>query len=90
MHLSGEMSACSLSFATLAVVTLIKVIESKNEIKIQNFILENFWKTKYYCYVRVIRWLNCIFLRGYLPSLSINYVAMSKDMGKRLPYYQVI
>ena len=26
---------------------------------------------------------------GYLPSLSINYVAMSKDMGKRLPqlYY---
>ena len=29
------------------------------------------------------------FLRGYLPSLSINYVAMSKDMEKRLPqlYY---
>ena len=24
------------------------------------------------------------FLGGYLPSLSINYVAMSKDMGKRL------
>ena len=26
---------------------------------------------------------------AYLPSLSINYVAMSKDMGKRLPqlYY---
>ena len=26
---------------------------------------------------------------GYLPSLSINYVAMSKDMGRRLPqlYY---
>ena len=26
---------------------------------------------------------------GYLPGLSINYVAMSKDMGKRLPqlYY---
>ena len=39
MQLGGEMSACSLSFATLAVVTLIKVIESKNEIKIQNFIL---------------------------------------------------
>ena len=53
MHLSGEMSACSLSFATLDVVTLIKVTESKNEIKIQNFILENFWKTKRYCYVRV-------------------------------------
>ena len=30
-----------------------------------------------------------IFLGGYLPSLNINYVAMSKDMGKRLPelYY---
>ena len=27
--------------------------------------------------------------RGYLPSLSINYVAMSKDLGRRLPqlYY---
>ena len=34
-------------------------------------------------------WLDWIFFRGYLPSLSINYVAMSKDMGKRLPqlYY---
>ena len=30
-----------------------------------------------------------MFLRRYLPSLSINYVAMSKDIGKRLPqlYY---
>ena len=29
------------------------------------------------------------FLGGYLPSLSLNYVAMGKDMGKRLPqlYY---
>ena len=29
------------------------------------------------------------FLGGYLPSSSINYVAMSKDMGERLPqlYY---
>ena len=29
------------------------------------------------------------FLEGYLPSLSINYVGMSKDMEKRLPqlYY---
>ena len=25
------------------------------------------------------------FLRGYLPRFSINYVAMSKDTGKRLP-----
>ena len=36
-----------------------------------------------------LRWLDWIFLGGYLPSLSINYVGMSKDMGKRLPqlYY---
>ena len=38
---------------------------------------------------RQLRWLDWIFLRGYLPSLSINYVAMSKDTGKKLPqlYY---
>ena len=36
-----------------------------------------------------LRWLDWIFLGEYLPSLSINYVAMSKDKGKRLPelYY---
>ena len=36
-----------------------------------------------------LRWLDRIFLGGYLPSLSINYVAVSKDMEKRLPqlYY---
>ena len=39
-----------------------------------------------------LRWLDWIFFLGggYLPSLSINYVAMSKDMEKRLPqqYYR--
>ena len=37
----------------------------------------------------VLRWLDWIFWGGYLPSLSINYVAKSKDMGKRFPqlYY---
>ena len=42
-----------------------------------------------YAPVVALRWLNWIFLGGYLPSLSINYVAMSKDMEKRLPqlYY---
>ena len=37
----------------------------------------------------VLRWLDWIFLRGYLPGLSINYVAMGKDMEKRFPqlYY---
>ena len=36
-----------------------------------------------------LRWLDWIFWGEYLPSLSIKYVAMSKDMGKRLPqlYY---
>ena len=35
--------------------------------------------------MRFLRWLDWIFLGGYLPSLSINYVAMSKDMEKQLP-----
>ena len=37
----------------------------------------------------LLRWLDWIFLGGYLPSLSINYIATSKDMGTRLPqlYY---
>ena len=32
-----------------------------------------------------------IFWGEYFPSLSINYVGMSKDMGKRLPqlYYKM-
>ena len=36
-----------------------------------------------------LRWLDWIFWGWYLPSLSINYVGMSKDMEKRLPqlYY---
>ena len=39
-----------------------------------------------------LRWLEWTFFLGgggYLPSLSINYVAMSKDMEKRFPqpYY---
>ena len=32
-----------------------------------------------------LRWLDWIFWGEYLPSLSINYVAMSKGIGKRLP-----
>ena len=37
----------------------------------------------------ILKWLDWIFLGGYLPSLSINYVGVSKDMEKRLPqlYY---
>ena len=34
---------------------------------------------------RPLRWLDWIFLGGYLPSLSINYVTMSKDMENRFP-----
>ena len=32
-----------------------------------------------------LRWLDWIFLGRYLQSLSINYVAMSKDIEKRFP-----
>ena len=37
----------------------------------------------------VLRWLDWIFWGGYLSSLSINFITMSNDMGKRLPqlYY---
>ena len=31
-----------------------------------------------------LRWLDWIFLRGYLPSLIINYVAVNKDMEKKV------
>ena len=36
-----------------------------------------------------LRWLDWIFWGWYLPTLSINYVGMSKDTEKRLPplYY---
>ena len=33
----------------------------------------------------VLRWLDWIFWGWYLPSLSINYVGMSKDIEERLP-----
>ena len=37
----------------------------------------------------LLRWLDWIFLGGYLPSLSLNYVGMNKDMEETLPqlYY---
>ena len=52
-----------------------------------NIVLESL-KTRNEFYAE-LRWLEWIFLGGYLPSLSINYVAMSKDMEKRFPqlYY---
>ena len=39
--------------------------------------------------MQFLRWLDWIFLGRYLPSLSLNYVDMSKDIEKRLPqlYY---
>ena len=47
----------------------------------------------YWCYAPQtcsLRWLDWIFFEGgHLPSLSINYAAMGKDMEKRFPqlYY---
>ena len=35
--------------------------------------------------IGALRWLDWVFKAGNRPSLSINYVGMSKDMGKRLP-----
>ena len=35
--------------------------------------------------MQTLRCLDWTFLGGYPPSLSIHYVAMSKDMEKRLP-----
>ena len=42
-----------------------------------------------YNFLLYLRWLDWIFWGGYLPSLSINYVAMSKDMEEGFPelYY---
>ena len=36
-----------------------------------------------------LRWLDWVFWAGYLPSLNIDYVAIIKDIAKRLPqlYY---
>ena len=36
-----------------------------------------------------LRWLDWVFWAGYLPSLNIDYVAIIKDVAKRLPqlYY---
>ena len=47
------------------------------------------WIASWWAKKLVLRWLDWIFLGGYFPSLSINYVGMSKDMEKWLPqlYY---
>ena len=34
---------------------------------------------------KYLRWLDWVFCGGYLPCLSINFVAIIKDMRKRLP-----
>ena len=41
-------------------------------------------------YYYFLRWLDWVFLGGYLTRLSFNYVGMSKDMGKRLPQLNYI
>ena len=39
------------------------------------------WKLPFY--LHYLRWLDWIFWGWYLPTLSINYVGMNKDMEKR-------
>ena len=56
---------------------------SRSKLK-QAFLIDS--DAELFMYLRRLDW---IFWEGYLPSLSINYVAMIKDMEKRLPqlYY---
>ena len=42
------------------------------------------------CTSLVLKVARLIFQGGYLPIFSINYVGMSKDMGKRLPQLYVM
>ena len=53
------------------------------EISVENLYVDNLLG------IKGLRWLDWIFLGGYLPSLSLKYVCMSKDMEKKLPqlYY---
>ena len=40
--------------------------------------------------LRVIRWLDTVFQGQYLPSLSVNYVTINKDLEKLPPQlYQI-
>ena len=61
---------------------------SRNKVIFIQLAAFNFFK-EIFCKCWTLRWLDWIFFGGYLPSLSINYVAMSKDMKKTLPqlYY---
>ena len=56
--------------------------------KVNTFLQKRSRQKKGYIFA-FLRWLDWIFWGWYLPSLSINYVGMSKDMEKRLPqlYY---
>ena len=58
----------------------------------EKVLVQGHWPTQGYRllnWAAILRWLDWIFWGWYLPSLSINYVGMSKDMEKRLPqlYY---
>ena len=71
--------------ATMFLVSIYIVTRKwgQNKMSLQNI------STLYLVLIKVA-WLDFFFWGGgYLPSLSINYVAMSKDVGKRLPqlYY---
>ena len=37
------------------------------------------------CFASYLRWLDIVFQRQYLPRLSVNYVAISKDLEKLTP-----
>ena len=66
------------------------VRDTRFALQCKSIFFDLFWGAKFFLRLnKGLRWLDWIFLGGYLPRLSFNHVDMSKDMGKRLPqlYY---
>ena len=81
---------CSLPFVTSTVATNHQRTPSMYvSRKFTIYISRDFKNVAHCWFFGLLRWLDWIFWGWYLPTLSINYVSMSKDMEKRLPqlYY---
>ena len=71
--------------------------KSKNTSMNANFITVKMWQQEarhktclytdhaYYKMAGDLRWLDIVFQGQYLPSLSVNYVAINKDLEKLTP-----
>ena len=42
-------------------------------------------RNKFVFHAHALRWLDTVFQGQYLPSLSVNYVAINKDLEKLTP-----